>query len=137
MTAAADHAAPIPVEPVTAIDPDAWDRFVAAANPGSYLQLSGWATVKAVNGWAAHRILSPDGGHGSGAVGRGPWSPIRSGVGGKADDIARDCILGVQVVVLGDVRPDGFLVPAAIRHEDDALAVGQPAEVAVVVVARG
>ena len=36
-------------------DPDTWDAFVACSDPGSYLQLSGWATVKAVNGWAAIR----------------------------------------------------------------------------------
>ena len=44
-------------------DPAAWDAFVAANDPGSYLQLSGWATVKAVNGWAATRSVvdAPDG----------------------------------------------------------------------------
>jgi peptidoglycan pentaglycine glycine transferase (the first glycine) len=36
-------------------DPE-WDRFVAASDPGSYLQTSAWAAVKAVNGWAAHRL---------------------------------------------------------------------------------
>jgi lipid II:glycine glycyltransferase (peptidoglycan interpeptide bridge formation enzyme) len=42
-------------------DPAAWDRFVEANEPGSYLQLSGWAKVKAVNGWAAHRlVVEPD-----------------------------------------------------------------------------
>ena len=40
----------------TAIDPAAWDAFVEASEPGSYLQLSGWAAVKAVNGWSAHRV---------------------------------------------------------------------------------
>lgn len=39
-------------------DPDAWDRFVESHEPGSYLQLSGWAAVKAVNGWSAHRIVA-------------------------------------------------------------------------------
>jgi lipid II:glycine glycyltransferase (peptidoglycan interpeptide bridge formation enzyme) len=34
----------------------AWDAFVEASDPGSYLQLSPWASVKAVNGWASHRI---------------------------------------------------------------------------------
>ena len=37
-----------------------WDAFVAASDPGSYLQLTGWAAVKAVNGWAAVRIEEPD-----------------------------------------------------------------------------
>ena len=47
--------------PIDPDDPAAWDAFVAAANPGSYLQLSGWARVKAVNGWTATRLrTSPD-----------------------------------------------------------------------------
>ncbi len=37
-------------------DESAWDDLVAASEPGSYLQLSAWARVKAVNGWTAHRI---------------------------------------------------------------------------------
>ncbi|MFL5770968.1 MAG: lipid II:glycine glycyltransferase FemX, partial [Chloroflexota bacterium] len=37
-------------------DPNRWDEFVAAADPGSYLQLSPWARVKAVNGWTAVRL---------------------------------------------------------------------------------
>ena len=40
-------------------DPD-WDRFVAASDPGSYLQTSSWAQVKEVNGWSAHRVGAPD-----------------------------------------------------------------------------
>lgn len=46
---------------MTPLDPEAWDRFVEAGQPGSYLQLSGWATVKAVNGWSAHRLLTEPG----------------------------------------------------------------------------
>jgi peptidoglycan pentaglycine glycine transferase (the first glycine) len=46
---------------VTPADPEAWDHFVETADPGSYLQLSGWAAVKAVNGWAAHRLIVPIG----------------------------------------------------------------------------
>ncbi len=33
-----------------------WDAFVANGEPGSYLQLSGWARVKAANGWTSVRI---------------------------------------------------------------------------------
>ncbi len=43
---------------MTAVDPGRWDAFVEASDPGSYLQLNGWATVKAVNGWAAHRVMA-------------------------------------------------------------------------------
>ena len=33
-----------------------------ASDPGSYLQTSAWATVKAVNGWSAHRLSADDDG---------------------------------------------------------------------------
>jgi peptidoglycan pentaglycine glycine transferase (the first glycine) len=42
---------------VTTADPEAWDQFVEASDPGSYLQLSAWARVKAVNGWSAQRVV--------------------------------------------------------------------------------
>ena len=45
---------------MTAADPETWDRFVEAGDPGSYLQLSGWAAVKAVNGWTAHRLVTDE-----------------------------------------------------------------------------
>jgi len=44
---------------VTSVLPADWDRFVETQEPGSYLQGSGWAEVKAVNGWSAHRIVAP------------------------------------------------------------------------------
>jgi lipid II:glycine glycyltransferase (peptidoglycan interpeptide bridge formation enzyme) len=47
---------------VTSVDVADWDGFVEASDPGSYLQLSGWATVKAVNGWSAHRFVADAGG---------------------------------------------------------------------------
>jgi lipid II:glycine glycyltransferase (peptidoglycan interpeptide bridge formation enzyme) len=42
-----------------------WDAFVEASEPGSYLQLAGWADVKAVNGWSGHRLrtTTATGGH--------------------------------------------------------------------------
>jgi peptidoglycan pentaglycine glycine transferase (the first glycine) len=40
-------------------DPAAWDAFVEANGRGSYLQLGGWARVKAVNGWTARRLHDP------------------------------------------------------------------------------
>ena len=53
---------------MTAVDPTSWDAFVEASDPGSYLQLPAWASVKAVNGWTAHRIEGAPGGRG-GAIG--------------------------------------------------------------------
>ncbi len=47
---------------MTAVDPGSWDAFVEANDPGSYLQLHGWADVKAVNGWSGHRVLVDDAG---------------------------------------------------------------------------
>jgi peptidoglycan pentaglycine glycine transferase (the first glycine) len=41
-------------------DAAAWDALVEASDPGSYLQLSAWARVKAVNGWASHRVVATD-----------------------------------------------------------------------------
>ena len=38
-------------------DPAGWDEFVSTSDPGSYLQRSPWAAVKAVNGWSARRAL--------------------------------------------------------------------------------
>ena len=40
----------------------AWDAFVEENPLGSYLQLDGWARVKAVNGWSARRLLDAPGG---------------------------------------------------------------------------
>jgi lipid II:glycine glycyltransferase (peptidoglycan interpeptide bridge formation enzyme) len=46
------HGEPVP-------DTRAWDSFVESADLGSYLQLSAWARVKAVNGWSAVRLFDP------------------------------------------------------------------------------
>jgi len=49
-------------DPTDAIDAtataDGWDRFVAEAASGSYLQTTAWARVKAANGWSARRIVA-------------------------------------------------------------------------------
>ena len=45
---------------MTAVDflSDEWDQFVETSDPGSYLQTTGWAAVKAVNGWTARTLES-------------------------------------------------------------------------------
>jgi peptidoglycan pentaglycine glycine transferase (the first glycine) len=45
----------------------AWDGFVSRSTPGSYLQTSAWARVKATNGWSALRFMRSggDGSHGA------------------------------------------------------------------------
>jgi peptidoglycan pentaglycine glycine transferase (the first glycine) len=40
----------------TLADDAAWNTFVQAADPGSYLQLAAWAQVKAANGWTMTRV---------------------------------------------------------------------------------
>ncbi|MET1232679.1 MAG: peptidoglycan bridge formation glycyltransferase FemA/FemB family protein [Candidatus Limnocylindrales bacterium] len=58
----------------------AWDAFVAGAPSGSYMQLTAWAEVKAVNGWRSTRLAvdGPDGPFGAQVLihdlGRTPWS---------------------------------------------------------------
>lgn len=52
---------PRPEPQRASLDGEAWDAFVARADPASYLQLSGWATVKAVNGWTHERLLTKPG----------------------------------------------------------------------------
>lgn len=53
-------------------DPAAWDARVEANPLGSYLQLSAWAQVKAVNGWTSRRLLAPDAGAGAQVLLRRP-----------------------------------------------------------------
>lgn len=48
-----------PSPATSAPDAEAWDAFVEANPVASYLQLSGWARVKAVNGWRAVRLHDP------------------------------------------------------------------------------
>jgi len=47
------HASMVDLAPSTA----AWDAFVSRSNPGSYLQTSAWAEVKAPNGWLTLRFI--------------------------------------------------------------------------------
>ncbi len=52
-----DAAATAPTaQSATTADGHGWDEFVARSEPGSYLQLAGWAKVKAVNGWSSVRL---------------------------------------------------------------------------------
>ena len=60
-------------------DVAAWDACVEANPLGSYLQLDGWARVKAVNGWSARRLLDARGGAGAQVLLRRP-GPAAVGV---------------------------------------------------------
>ncbi|HET7031202.1 MAG TPA: hypothetical protein VFI34_11870, partial [Candidatus Limnocylindrales bacterium] len=52
---AADEAAAMEEWIEDHVTDSAWDSFVNRGEPGSYMQLSGWARVKAVNGWRKQR----------------------------------------------------------------------------------
>jgi lipid II:glycine glycyltransferase (peptidoglycan interpeptide bridge formation enzyme) len=58
-----------------------WDAFVARSNPGSYLQTSAWAEVKAPNGWHVQRLMG---------------SIVGAPTPGEAD---RECSFGVQMLI--------------------------------------
>ncbi len=53
-------------------DPATWDAVVEANPLGSYLQLTAWARVKAVNGWTSRRLHDPEAGVGSQVLLRRP-----------------------------------------------------------------
>jgi lipid II:glycine glycyltransferase (peptidoglycan interpeptide bridge formation enzyme) len=88
-------------------DTPTWDRFVARSNPGSYLQTSAWAVVKAPNGWTPLRFI------GSGVAGspvaartdrRGPKQIGPPAPGALEEDGAREgpgenAAYGVQLLV--------------------------------------
>ena len=60
------------ISPGTDVDQGAWDTFVEGSDPGSYLQLSGWAQVKAANGWSAVRLRDAAAGVGAQVLVRRP-----------------------------------------------------------------
>jgi lipid II:glycine glycyltransferase (peptidoglycan interpeptide bridge formation enzyme) len=91
--------------PVVDMAPElsAWDAFVARSNPGSYLQTSAWAEVKAPNGWKPMRLMGSAiigcglRGDRIGALpaGRGEIAACRRG----RRERAAKCAFGVQLLV--------------------------------------
>ncbi len=55
-----DDGAPAPALAIRDADPASWDAYVEMNPRGSYLQLTGWARVKEVNGWSSRRLHDPD-----------------------------------------------------------------------------
>jgi lipid II:glycine glycyltransferase (peptidoglycan interpeptide bridge formation enzyme) len=62
MTTALERSTDTSLDSPGTMDAAAWDAFVADGEPASYLQLSGWAVVKAVNGWTHERLITDAGG---------------------------------------------------------------------------
>ena len=101
---------------MTATDPAEWDAFVEASDPGSYLQLSPWATVKAVNGWSAHRITADGDAAGTGDPGIGAQILVRR---------PRPMPWGFAYAPRGPVA--GAWTPAALQAFTAAVRDGLPA----------
>jgi len=56
-------------------DKSVWDAFVSRSNPGSYLQTSAWAEVKAPNGWTPMRLMGSRPGRSGAVAVSGPAEP--------------------------------------------------------------
>jgi len=87
-------------------EPSVWDAFVARSNPGSYLQTSAWAQVKAPNGWTPLRFIGSVFGS---EVGRGGPSgseetvhelgAIRGATDHETGETAAETEFGAQILV--------------------------------------
>lgn len=93
--------------------PDAWDAFVARSDLGSYLQQTPWASVKAVNGWVARRIVTASA---AGTIGAQilvrrprplPWGFAYAARGPVAADWGDDSVAGFTAAIKGGGRPLG------------------------------
>src|SRR5450759_4126534 len=75
-----------------------WDGFVSRSNPGSYLQTSAWAEVKAPNGWTPIRFM--------GAAATGAATAIgAAGPDVDGEEVGRASAFGAQLLVR---RPRSF-----------------------------
>ena len=91
-------------------DPAAWDAFVSASDPGSYLQLSPWAAVKAVNGWSAARIAPTGAGIGAQVLVRRPrplpWAFAYAPRGPVAQDWSMTSLAAFADACRADLRAE-------------------------------
>ena len=82
-----------------------WDDFVRRSNPGSYLQTSAWADVKALNGWSPLRFMGSTLAGPAAIVGPGETPVVAGGtdVLGPDDDERFDrgeeSEFGVQILI--------------------------------------
>jgi lipid II:glycine glycyltransferase (peptidoglycan interpeptide bridge formation enzyme) len=80
-------------------DPAAWDAFVVRSNPGSYLQTSAWAEVKAPNNWTPLRFMGKAPSNG----GMPPAAPDRHAAEAADEDgpetAGRETTFGVQLLL--------------------------------------
>ncbi|MGZ6273740.1 MAG: lipid II:glycine glycyltransferase FemX [Candidatus Limnocylindrales bacterium] len=92
-----------PIRPsIVDLAPDAagWDAFVARSNPGSYLQTTAWADVKAPNGWRPLRFVGIRPVERSGAVLEGsPADGAGAGDEDQPEEAGEETAFGVQLLV--------------------------------------
>jgi lipid II:glycine glycyltransferase (peptidoglycan interpeptide bridge formation enzyme) len=90
------HASVIDLAPDTVT----WDAFVSNSNPGSYLQTSAWADVKAPNGWTPLRFMGSSLGRDAAAAST-PADPDAPEHEDAADDDPpkRETAFGVQLLL--------------------------------------
>jgi lipid II:glycine glycyltransferase (peptidoglycan interpeptide bridge formation enzyme) len=70
-----------------------WDSFVARSNPGSYLQTTAWAEVKAPNGWTPVRFM------GSSIVVPQAHADIATSDEDAPEQAGEETVFGVQLLV--------------------------------------
>jgi peptidoglycan pentaglycine glycine transferase (the first glycine) len=105
------------------MDDGAWDAFVAASDPGSYLQASPWSWVKAVNGWRTVRsvVESADGLIGAQVLVRQPrgfpWAFAYAPRGPVAAAWTEGAVEAFTEAVRRDVRAAGRV--AAVRIDPE------------------
>jgi lipid II:glycine glycyltransferase (peptidoglycan interpeptide bridge formation enzyme) len=70
-----------------------WDSFVGRSNPGSYLQTTAWAEVKAPNGWTPMRFL------GSSIGAPQPSAEIATADEDAPEQAGEETAFGVQILI--------------------------------------
>ena len=87
-------------------DKSVWDDFVARSNPGSYLQTSAWAEVKAPNGWTPLRLmgsgirpLSTDVGSGSSSATHDEPGQVEPADEDRPEQAGLETAFGAQLLV--------------------------------------
>jgi peptidoglycan pentaglycine glycine transferase (the first glycine) len=104
-------------------DPDAaaWDAAVEANPLGSYLQLSGWARVKAVNGWSVRRLHDTEAGVGAQVLlrrpGPLPWALAYAPRGPVLDEWSAAPILQFTELARAGLRAGGRVSHLTIDPE--------------------
>lgn len=98
-----------------------WDDFVARSEPGSYLQASSWAVVKAVNGWTNRRLLldGPDGRVGAQVLLRQPRGfPWAFGYAPRGPVVERWSTASIEAFTSGvrDELDDGRPLVGGVSH---------------------